>query len=237
MLDADQGRKLERLIGSFAAFIGQGWQSVSQSSVRRRGVRADSPMEDVPNMLSQCTGRVGSSIVHRLKKLSEQLPTQNLRQRAHTTMKWLETMSTHPVVLNHGDLIPSNILVDEVTWEITGIVDWAEAEYMPFGTCLYGLEHLLGYVTSTSSSSSSSEESIQNLFTYYDNASRLRQLFWTHLIEAAPQMKQDDTKAMRDMGVLLWYGYAWDDGAINRVVEEIRDAEELACLRAFLDVS
>ena len=32
------------------------------------------------------------------------------------------------------------------TGQITGIIDWAEAEVLPFGLALYGLENLLGYM-------------------------------------------------------------------------------------------
>jgi hypothetical protein len=34
----------------------------------------------------------------------------------------------------------------------------------------------------------------------------------------------------------LWFGFAWDEGRIDRVVEEERDGMEVVCLRAFLGV-
>ncbi|KAL6706049.1 hypothetical protein ACN47E_006151 [Coniothyrium glycines] len=138
-------------------------------------------------------------------------------------------MGEYPVVLNHGDMIPSNILVDEETWTITGLVDWAEAEYLPFGTCLYGLESLLGYLDQTSTPE----------FVYYDDTERWREVFWSHLLNTLPALRKRrrDIEVMRDLGVLLWYGIAWDDGALDRVVSEEDDAEVLACLRAFLDVT
>jgi hypothetical protein len=127
-------------------------------------------------------------------------------------------------VLNHGDLIPSNILVEEDTWNITGLVDWAEAEYLPFGTCLYGLENLLGYSSDAGG------------YVYYENEGYLRRVFWECLFDAVPELKsrEGDVRAIRDVGVLLWYGIAWDDGAIDRVVNEFEDGGEVACLRAFL---
>jgi len=39
----------------------------------------------------------------------------------------------YPQVLTHGDLSRTNILVDEHTYEITGIVDWSLASVLPFG--------------------------------------------------------------------------------------------------------
>ena len=39
----------------------------------------------------------------------------------------------YPQVLTHGDLSRTNILVDQHTYEITGIVDWSLATVLPFG--------------------------------------------------------------------------------------------------------
>jgi hypothetical protein len=243
VLDLVLQKKQKRLVTSFAGVIAQGWQSSSKSVPTSRNIRADSPMENVPEILSQCTGKVGSSMIDRLQKLGEELPDARLRQRANDTLATVRTMSAYPVVLNHGDLIPSNILVDEETWEVTGLVDWAEAENLPFGTCLYGLELMLGYINSvprppTQSSTVYSNSDNVPEFLYYQNAAHLREVFWSRLLEMVPEMvmKQEVVHVMRDLGVLLWYGYAWDDGAIDRVVNEMEDAEVLACLRAFLDV-
>jgi hypothetical protein len=231
-LNAETRAKLDRLITSFASLIGQSWHSLSEPPFVPRATRADSPMDSAPDKLSQLPGKVGSTIVHRLNKLAAQLPDAHLRERAKNTLHAVQRMTGYPVVLNHGDLIPSNVLVDEATWEITGLVDWAEAEYLPFGTCLYGLEHLLGYMTSASPDTAPT-------FVCFDDATRLRQLFWTCLSNAVPELghRKEEVKAMRDLGVLLWHGIAWDDGAINRVVNEVDDVEELAKLRAFLGAS
>ncbi|GAP89016.1 putative protein kinase-like domain [Rosellinia necatrix] len=39
----------------------------------------------------------------------------------------------YPQVLTHGDFSVTNILIDEGTFEITGVVDWSLATIMPFG--------------------------------------------------------------------------------------------------------
>ncbi|KAF2849239.1 hypothetical protein T440DRAFT_399911 [Plenodomus tracheiphilus IPT5] len=237
-LDSGTCQKLERLVTSFAEVIAQSWPASSKDATTSRHIRADSPMDHSPDMLSQCPGKVGSSITDRLRKLAAELPDAQLRDRAQSISRAVRGMTDYPVVLNHGDLIPSNILVDEKTWEIIGLVDWAEAEVLPFGTCLYGLEHLLGYME-TSNSDGSSGCDAPLIFLYFDNAANLRNLFWTHLLECTPELRsrKDDVEVMRDMGVLLWRGIAWDDGAIDRVANEMDDAEELAHLRAFLNAS
>jgi hypothetical protein len=229
----EEQARMETLVASFAKYIAQGWRcsSKAQTSPIYRVTRADSPMEDAPDVLSQCHGKVGSSISYRLKKLAAELPDACLREKAETILTAVQKMTDYPVALNHGDLIPSNVLVDERLWEVTGLVDWAEAEFLPFGTCLYGLEHMLGYIVPASSST-------KPMWAYFQDAARLRNLFWERLFKGVPDIKvrEDEVRMMRDMGVLLWHGIAWDDGAIDRVVSERRDWEELAKLRAFLSV-
>ncbi|KAI4701942.1 hypothetical protein J4E89_010461 [Alternaria sp. Ai002NY15] len=228
-LDDSAGKRLERLITSFADLIAQSWHSPQKVHYIARTVRVDSPMDDHPSMLAQCRGKVGSTIMSRLERLASELPDAYLRKRARETMRAIQRMGDYSVVLNHGDLIPSNILVDQNTWEITGLVDWAEAEYLPFGTCLYGLEHLLGTI------SLDPAKSVPK-WTYLNGATRLRELFWARLIDAAPESeaRMDNVRMMRDVGVLLWHGIAWDGGAIDRVVNDVDDVEELVKLRAFL---
>ena len=188
-------------------------------------------MDESSSVLSQCRGKVGSTIISRLERLAAELPDTHLRQRASQVLGAVQRISDYSVTINHGDLIPSNILVDKNTWKITGLVDWAEAEYLPFGTCLYGLEHLLGYITPPASG-------IALIWTYFDGAAQLRELFWTRLIDAVPELgaRMEDVRVMRDLGVLLWYGIAWDEGAIDRIVNEVDDVEEVTELRAFLTV-
>jgi hypothetical protein len=228
----DLRAKQESLITSFALVIAQGWPSLARKRRRDSVLWEDSPSMEKQSMLSLCTGKVGSRITLKLQKLVRELPDQWLRERAMITLEKVCALDDHPVVLNHGDLIPSNILVDEQTWQITGLVDWAEAEHLPFGTCLYSLEHLLGFVQPASPDSS------RPMFVYQEDAARLRQLFWTTLISEVPELegKRGEVEVVRDLGVLLWHGYAWDEGAVGRVVDEVNDSAELAKLRAFLSL-
>jgi hypothetical protein len=184
-----------------------------------------------PYFLSQCTGKVGSKTLQKLDKLSQDLPDTALRRRASETLSLLlEVDNEWPVVLNHGDLIPSNILVDAEAGAIQGVVDWAEAEWLPFGTCLYALEHFLGYLESATPCGSAPT------WRYYTHAPFLRARFHEKLLQYASGLahRGSEIGAMRDLGVLLWYGYAWDNGRIDRVVNEEDDAAEVECLRAFL---
>lgn len=51
---------------------------------------------------------------------------------------------TCPQVLSHGDLNETNLLVDEGTSAITGIIDWSSAKIAPFGLELAALRRLGG---------------------------------------------------------------------------------------------
>ncbi|KAK5708524.1 hypothetical protein LTR17_020610 [Elasticomyces elasticus] len=134
-----------------------------------------------------------------------------------------------PVVLTHGDLIPSNIHVSAESWRVEGYVDWAEAEQLPFGLCLYGLEHLLGYME---------KQGGTPRFVYYSQAEELRATFWNALEQEVPEVKSNDVRKAIDVaraaGIFLWHGFAFDDGKLDRVVNLDDDAEEMELLKAHL---
>jgi aminoglycoside phosphotransferase (APT) family kinase protein len=50
------------------------------------------------------------------------------------------------MVLVHKDFGVCNILVDDATFNLVGVIDWAEAEIGPFGTNLHSLQPLTGHL-------------------------------------------------------------------------------------------
>lgn len=239
-VESDRQVKQRTLVTSLAHLLARSWPREKAARRRDSVVQPSSLPHSTKapgTMLSLCTGKVGSQIAPKLLKLAAALPDKRLRAKAQDALDNLQRVLTgdYPVVLNHGDLIPSNILVDEETWDITGLVDWAEAEVLPFGMCLYGLEHLLGNLHEVSHPNGGSKRPV---WVYDDSAEQLRQLFYDTLTSLVPELKhrQEELRLMRDIGVFLWHGYAWDEGAIDRVVDEVRDGEELAKLRAMLGV-
>jgi hypothetical protein len=195
------------LCKDFAAFLAKSWQNGN--------------MEELP------LGQVGRSIMARLQSISANLPSR-FQPAVRNVLRNLHSIEALPWVLTHGDIVAANIMVQPSTGKLTGMVDWAEAERLPFGTCLYGLEEILGETTRTG-------------FQYHEDAVELRSLFWTELQRRVPDLQQklvlDAVKLARDLGVLLWHGIAFDNGAIDRVVQEGRDVEEIQRLDAFLDLS
>ncbi|KAK2747501.1 hypothetical protein FQN57_001993 [Myotisia sp. PD_48] len=124
--------------------------------------------------------------------------------------------------LCHGDLNEMNLLVDEDTGNLTGVVDWAEASIQPFGISLWGLETLLGF-------------SDQNGFHYYSSSMDLENAFWTAFRDEAGGLSEDDKKCIhlsRRVGILLRYGYIWIDG-VEMPVTEQTESGSLHRLRAF----
>lgn len=52
-----------------------------------------------------------------------------------------------PVILTHMDMTPFNYLVDMASGQVTAILDWDGAKYLPIGHNLHFIEHLLEYMT------------------------------------------------------------------------------------------
>jgi hypothetical protein len=207
----------KKLVEDFAKFVSLGW---------RRDV-------DTPRT---CSGKVGSQLSHKLQSLSTQLPYPHLREAARRALEHQDILWHLPVSLNHGDVILDNIIVVPESGVLSGLVDWAEAEYLPFGTCLYGLEHLLGRLSRSWKRGSFIES---RRFIYYDCAKELRCHFWQVLRAEIPALGTekrllDAVVLAKTVGTLLWYGYAWDNGAIDRVVNCVDDVEELTYLDAFI---
>lgn len=197
----------QRLVADVAVLLSRSWH---------RRAHCDAPR-----------GKVGMSLRPRLESLCMHLPSR-YRPIAQHVLQHLPSIDSLPWVLTHGDLVSSNIMLDPSTGRLTGLVDWAEAEVLPFGTCLYGLEELLGEMTPQG-------------FVYLEDATRLRRIFWHKLLLMIPELSSvsglRNVHLARQLGVLLWHGFAWDNGLINRVVQEGRDTEEIRYLEAFLNTS
>jgi hypothetical protein len=213
--DSDTRVQQKMLVGHLARFFARGWRHRSEQSYGN--------------------GTVGSKMSTKIKQLSEQLPTPELRTIAEWALGLLPLLDTLPVVLTHGDIAPSNIMVHPDSGMLRGMVDWVEAEFLPFGLSFYGLEYLLGFPSKRRDSMTNSATT----FIYYDCALELRSHFWSTIQRKLPELKSDPQmlKALhvaKIVGTLLWFGFAWDGGAIDRVVTREKDSELLAYLESFL---
>ncbi|KAL7819781.1 hypothetical protein V8C26DRAFT_28026 [Trichoderma gracile] len=189
------------------------------------GFRARQPFrEDIPQ------GRIGESMQWRLDLLSGLSPQDaDLQRHVSEAQTHFHSIQSSDWCLTHGDLLPANILVNPKTGRLTGLIDWAEAEWLPFGMALYGIEEVLGEAIVPSQG-----------FSYCADHRELRQLFWCEFLSLTRRrhmsnmIQMQSVEAARKLGILFWRGIAFDDGRMDRVLEEGRDEEEMQKLRLFL---
>ncbi|CAJ2506136.1 Uu.00g002660.m01.CDS01 [Anthostomella pinea] len=171
---------------------------------------------------------VGSSLRWRLELMAATLPLR-FRGTARSLLVELASIEHLPWTFSHGDFLPANVMICLDSGKLLGLLDWAEAEWLPFGVGMYGLDELLG-------------EERNGDFVYYPEARQLRTLYWRELLLAIPELAKDAgrvavVRKAQLLGVLLWHGIAFDDGKLNRAVGEGRDDEEIKKLDAFLSPS
>lgn len=214
-------RQREDVISEFARFIAIGWTSARSAS---------------DPAVSILRGRIGGSIRWRLQKMLAHLPSR-FQPAVKSILERLDDIVSLPWVLTHGDVVPANMMVRKAQnassreVALSGFLDWAEAEYLPFGVGIYGLEALLG------------ESDNDGRFDYYPEAKELREHFWLRLESEIPDLRlQTGSRGLKRnietahaLGVLLWHGIAFDDGRLDRVVDEENpeDAEEVRMLNLF----
>lgn len=91
-----------------------------------------------------------------------------------------------------------NVLLDPETGKITGIVDWAEAQILPFGFALYGVENFFGWMDSKG-------------WHYFDHYREFENLFWETFREDARTVSDADMdliRVARMAGLFYRYGFA-----------------------------
>lgn len=251
------------LVRDFARFLSLGWTNrlpPPPPPPRRPASRegANHPNQD-PNQTPTplpFRGRLAGSLRPRLEALRDKLPPR-FRPVAADVLRDLARVEALPWVLTHGDVVPDNVMVEPggsaghhhhhrgTGWwpgTLRGLLDWAESEYLPFGVGLYGAEELLGQNVrqwGAPDCDGRQQQQPRSRFAYYPEAGDLRRLFWQELEGAVPPLATDRelraaVEQARVLGILLWHGFAFDDGKIDRVVEEGRDEAEVQRLDMFL---
>uniref|UniRef100_L2G8B8 Aminoglycoside phosphotransferase domain-containing protein n=1 Tax=Colletotrichum fructicola (strain Nara gc5) TaxID=1213859 RepID=L2G8B8_COLFN len=171
-------------------------------------------------------GKIGGSLRWRLDVMAKGLPRE-LRGVVRRVMREMDEVEGLGWVVTHGDLVSDNIMV-KGDGGVVGLIDWAEAEWLPFGVGMYGLEEVLGQDVIID------EETGRSRFEYYPEARELRDFFWEEVgrvVDDEDVLKR--AKWAQVLGVLLWRGIAFDDGDLGRVVDE-RDWWDLQRLRTWL---
>ncbi|KIH87312.1 hypothetical protein SPBR_05089 [Sporothrix brasiliensis 5110] len=106
------------------------------------------------------------------------------------TLRSLPDILALPMVLLHKDLGDCNIMVDEASCHLVGVIDWAEAEIGPFGTNLHSLQDLM------------SKLHLKNGWIRYEDYDDLVACFWETLDGAVGGLDEDTRKAIKAARVL-----------------------------------
>lgn len=110
-----------------------------------------------------------------------------------------------PMVLLHQDFGSSNIIVDEATCHLVGVIDWAEAEVCPFGLNLYSLQSLTGKLH------------LRNGWTRFEDYNTLQDVFWERFKREVGSLSDDQFRSIKLARVL---GLLLDSGFTSRLANE-----------------
>ena len=102
------------------------------------------------------------------------------------------------MVLLHRDFGSCNIIVDESTCHLKGVIDWAEAEVCPFGLNLHSLQPLTGKLH------------LRNGWSRYEDYDTLQDILWARFKQEVGGLSDDRLriiKLARFLGLLLSSGF------------------------------
>jgi hypothetical protein len=110
----------------------------------------------------------------------------------------IDAILSLPMVLLHRDFSTCNIMVDEVSCHLTGVIDWAEVEICLFGQNLHSLQALTGTLH------------LRNGWGWYEDYEALQDTFWGTFRDEVGDLSAETMKAIetaRIMGLLLSRGF------------------------------
>lgn len=110
----------------------------------------------------------------------------------------LPSVLSLPMVLLHKDFGACNIMVNETSCNLVGVVDWAEAEVAPFGLNLHSHQRLISNIH------------LKTGWIIYDDHTILEDLFWSTFNKEAGGLGNETIetiKAARTVGLLLSRGF------------------------------
>ncbi|KAK3947912.1 hypothetical protein QBC32DRAFT_401298 [Pseudoneurospora amorphoporcata] len=141
--------------------------------------------------------RLRETYVTDLKLLNNLLPSR-FRHTIKTCIDAIDDILSLPMVLLHRDFGPCNIIVDEATCHLVGVINWAEAEVCPFGLNLHSLGFLSGKLH------------LSNGWTRYGDYHTLQDIFWERFkgeVGGLSGHQLQTIKIARALDVLLLSGF------------------------------
>ncbi len=103
-----------------------------------------------------------------------------------------------PFILSHADFSSCNIMVQQVSGRLTGVIDWAEATICPFGQNLYTLQDFSGTLHRN------------NGWRQYKDHETLQETFWQTFQQEVGGLSAEVMEAVRSariLGCLLTHGF------------------------------
>ncbi|OAX82893.1 hypothetical protein ACJ72_02749 [Emergomyces africanus] len=101
----------------------------------------------------------------------------------------LRAILSLPMVLLHKDFGVCNIMVDEASCNLVGVIDWAEAEIAPFGLNLHSHQRLISKVH------------VKNGWIRYDDYILLEDIFWSTFREATGGLSDETIRIIKSARV------------------------------------
>jgi Ser/Thr protein kinase RdoA (MazF antagonist) len=135
--------------------------------------------------------------VRELRLLLRSLPAR-FQEAIQRCLDAMEAIFALPMVLLHRDFGTCNIMVDEETCHLTGVIDWAEAEICPFGLNLHSLQSFMGMLH------------LKNGWTRYEDYPDLETTFWETFKDEVGGLSAENLRTIRTarmMGLLLSHGF------------------------------
>ncbi|KAG7125811.1 hypothetical protein HYQ44_000851 [Verticillium longisporum] len=139
-----------------------------------------------------------------LQMLLIALPDQ-LHPIIRATLASLPSILSLPMVLLHKDFGDCNIIVEEESCHLVGVIDWAEAEIGPFGTNLHSLQSLM------------SKLDLRKGRIRYEDYDELARLFWETLSGEVGGLRDNTTRSIKAAMVL---GLLRSRGFTSRLANE-----------------
>jgi hypothetical protein len=141
-----------------------------------------------------------------LNQISHGLPDR-IQQKLEEVRQGLPSIfrPEYPKAIQHDDFLENNFHVDEATGHITGVVDWADAIFAPFGISLGGLETILGVPT-------------LNRWYFHPHHAELRVHFWDTFYGEVGQISAQDRRSIevaRVFGLFRSYGFGEGEARIK----------------------
>ncbi|OPB36399.1 hypothetical protein A0O28_0054780 [Trichoderma guizhouense] len=141
--------------------------------------------------------QLGQTYVKELRLLLSALPNR-FHAIIERCIRSMDDVLSLPMVFLHRDFSTCNIMVDETSCHLVGVIDWAEAEICPFGLNLDSLESFAGKLH------------YRDGWSRYQDYADLQDTFWdvfTQVVGGLTEAQIQAIKLARVTGLLLSHGF------------------------------